>query len=348
MEIRLALTGFGNVGQGLATLLHKHAGTYRDQYGVSILLTVVADRGGAACDREGLDLERLLRAKTQNGSVSAYGSNLGAPTAAEFLDIGQTSILVEAASTNFDDAEPGWTYVREAISRGIDVVFASKGSLALYWETLFAAAAERGVRIRFSATVGAPLPTLDIADRSLRGTDIRAIEGIVNGTTHQILSAMRGGLSYEEGVRQAQQMGIAETDPTLDVDGWDAAAKIAILSNAVFGTSLTVFDVNREGIRGVKETDLKAAAQNAESIKLIARAVRTDSGVNAMVRPEPRSTSDALGALTGDDMGTVFYAEPLGKIATTVRSGGHGGGISTAMTVLRDILNLAREGFPAP
>jgi homoserine dehydrogenase len=169
------------------------------------------------------------------------------------------------------------------------------------------------------------------------------IEGIVNGTTHKILTAMSEGLTYDEGVRQAQEIGIAETDPTLDVDGWDAAAKIAILSNAIFGTSLTVFDVTRKGIRGVTRDDLRIAEANGQNIKLIARATRTEEGVRASVGPEPRGIRDALGRLTGDAMGTVFEVEPLGKVAATVEPGRHGGGISTAMTVLRDVLNLALE-----
>jgi homoserine dehydrogenase len=169
-----------------------------------------------------------------------------------------------------------------------------------------------------------------------------SIDGIVNGTSHQILTAMSRGLSYEEGVRQAQAMGIAETDPTLDVDGWDAAAKAAILANAIFGSELTVFDVRREGIRGLTVEELQTAAAAGEAVKLIARASRSDAGVVASVAPERRSRDDALGRLSGDAMGIVFTVEPLGTMASTIEFGGHGGGITTAMTVLRDVINLAR------
>lgn len=347
MELRIALTGFGNVGQGLATLLLRHGDAYRDRYGISILLTAVLDRGGTAIDASGLDPDRLLRAKASSGTVAGLEGGGENPGVHEFLERSNADILVEAASTNFVDAEPGWTYVREAISGRVDVVLASKGSLAMHWDALFALARQHGAAVRYSATIGAPLPTLDIARYSLVGGDISTIEGIVNGTTNQILTAMSRGLSYDEGVRQAQELGIAETDPTLDVDGWDAAAKIAILSNAIFGTSLTVFDVTREGIRDVSPDQLRTAAQDGHCIKLIARATRTSNGVQATVGPEPRDTRDALGRLTGDAMGTVFQVVPLGEIAATVESGGHGGGISTAMTVLRDLLNLGLERSPS-
>jgi homoserine dehydrogenase len=348
VDTKIALTGFGNVGQGLATLLHQHGEEYRHRYGTRILLTSVSDRRGAAIDAAGLDLPRLLAAKSQTGSVGGYGVESGESDPDAFLARSQASLLVEASTTNFDDGEPGWTYVREAIVRGLDVVLASKGALALHWKDLFERARERASRVLFSATVASPLPSLDLASYSLIGTDIRSLEGILNGTSHQILTAMSRGLSYDEGVRQAQEMGIAETDPTLDVDGWDAAAKAAILANAIFDTELTVHDVRRQGIRGVTVDDLQAASAAGETIKLIARVARTDSDVEASVAPERRSIDDALGRLSGDAMGVVFTVEPLGTMAATIEFGGHGGGITTAMTVLRDVLKLARSRSAFP
>jgi homoserine dehydrogenase len=346
MELRIALSGFGNVGQGLAMILRQHGDDYRRRYDASILLTGVMDRGGAAVDRRGLDLARLLAAKKESGTVRAYSSNSSGMDVGTLLARSEADVLVEAASTNFESAEPGWTFVRESIDRGLDIVFASKGSLALYWRGLFNRARERGVTVLFSATIASPLPSLDLAEYSLVGTDILALEGILNGTSHQILTAMGQGFSYDEGVKQAQAMGIAETDPTLDVDGWDAAAKAAILANAIFGTELTVYDVRREGIRGVTQEEIQSAAASGESVKLIARVARTDGGVVAGVAPERRSRDDALGRLSGDAMGVVFTVEPLGTMAVTIEGSGHGGGITTAMTVLRDVLSLARDGGP--
>jgi homoserine dehydrogenase len=181
---------------------------------------------------------------------------------------------------------------------------------------------------------------LELADRALVGTSIQGFEGIVNATTNQILTSMSEGASYEEGVRQAQQIGIAETDPTLDVDGWDAAAKVVIIANAVLGTNLRLEDVRREGIRDVSRLELQQAQLAGETIKLIARARRDNGHVHAQVRPERRAVADALGRLRNDEMGFVFLTEPLGRVAVTVQQTG---GIPTALTVLRDVLNLARD-----
>lgn len=349
MEVRLALTGYGNVGQGLSSLLEKHGDAYECRYGVRLLLVGVADRGGAAVNRGGLSNDALLTAKRTTGTVAGGPDGQAKLAGTAFLDQAQANVLIEAASTNFENAEPGWSYLLGALQRGMDVVLASKGCLALHFAEMMRDAKVRGLQILFSATVGAPVPSLQIAEHALVGSEILSFEGIFNGTTHQILTAMGKGLSYDQGVRQAQEMGIAEADPTLDVDGWDAAAKVAIVANTIFGSNLRIGDVRRLGIRGVTTTDLEQATAAGETIKLIGRARRSGHGVEATVAPERRSRHDALGRLTGDDMGIVFYTEPLGKIAATVESGGHSGGISTAMTVLRDVLNLARDrGWAVP
>jgi homoserine dehydrogenase len=343
MEVRLAISGFGNVGQGLAVLLGRHVGAYRRRYGVQLTLTGVVDRLGGVADTSGLDPQGLLEAKRARGTVAGYPGGEDGLKGRGFLERSRAHVFVEAASTNFVDAEPGWSYVRDALELGIDTVLASKGALALHWSELMNLARRLDRTVLFSATVGAPVPSLQIAERALIGAEILDIEGIVNGTTNQILTAMSRGLSYQEGVRQAQALGIAETDPTLDVDGWDAAAKILILANATLGSALSLDDVRREGIRGVTKAQLEDAAGRGEAIKLIARASRDGSDVVASVKPESRPVNDVLGRLSGDDMGVAFNTVPLGQVASTVHPAGESGGISTAMTVLRDVLNLARD-----
>src|SRR4051812_29845376 len=225
MDMRIALTGFGNVGQGLATLIRDSGHEYQERYGLDLLLTGVADRTGAAVDPAGLDPERLLRAKAESGTVAAYPGGVLGMSGASMLDSAQALVLVEAASTNFEDAQPGWGYILSALSHDMDLVLASKGALVLHYRRLNEEARARGRRVLMAGTTGAPLPVIETCSRILVGVRVESFEGIVNGTTNVILTEMAGGLSYEEGVRAAQVAGVAETDPTLDVDGWDAAAK---------------------------------------------------------------------------------------------------------------------------
>lgn len=340
MDVRLALTGFGNVGRGIATLLQQHDADYEHRYGIRPVLCGVADSQGAAVDEAGLAPDELLTAKEQSGTVTAHSRGVPGLAGREFLRRARAQVLLEAASTNFEDAEPGWSYCQEALSLDMDLVLASKGALVLHFSELMDAAAAAGCRVLFSGTTGAPVPVLELADRVLVGAKITGFEGILNATTNQILTSMSEGATYEDGVRRAQEIGIAETDPTLDVDGWDAAAKVVIVANALFGADLTLSDVRREGIRDVSRADLDAARLDSETIKLIARASWSDGTVQAEVRLERRPLADTLGRLRHDEMGIVLRAEPLGQVAATVQQTG---GIPTALTVLRDVVNLARD-----
>jgi homoserine dehydrogenase len=343
VDVRLAMTGFGNVGRGVAELLAKNRNEYEGRHGVRLLLTGVADRRGVAVDAGGLDEVELLRSKRESGSVSETSSPDGGVVGKEFLTASQANVLIEAASTNFDDAEPGWSLIKTALSLDLDVVLASKGALVLYYAELMALAASRDRVVAHSATIGAPLPVLDLTNRTLVGTRILGFEGVLNSTANVILQAMIDGKTYEEGVRLAQEMGIAETDPTLDVDGWDAAAKAAIVANAAFGCALGIADVAREGIRDVPEGEIAAAAQSGEKLKLLSMASVSDGQVVAEVRVLRRGPSHPLGRLKGSEMGILLHTDPLGDFTATVENLGASGGIATASTVLRDVLNLASQ-----
>ncbi|GAC1508879.1 MAG: homoserine dehydrogenase [Chloroflexota bacterium] len=342
-DVRLALTGFGNVGRGIAILLERHAPAFEERYGLRLLLTGVADQRGAVAWPDGLDLASLVRVKAADGTVAAHTRGEVGLGGDDFLARAHGDVLLETASANFEDAEPGWGYTRAALARGMDVVLASKGALTLHFRELIETARDRGRLVRYSATVGAPLPSLDIAQRSLAGQEIQGFEAIVNGTSNTILTLMADGATYEEGVRRAQEIGIAETDPTLDVDGWDAAAKTVILANTLFDASLTLDDVDRTGIRGVSTDDLEDARRGGQTIKLIASVRRDHQGLVAEVRPQRRPLNDPLGRLRGGDMGFVFLTELYGRISATVEDADHQGALPTSMTVLRDVINLGKD-----
>lgn len=341
MDVRLAMTGFGNVGRGVAQLLADHRDVYEARYGVKLLLTAVADRGGAVIDADGLDERSLLQSKRKLGSVAPDVSKADV-TADAFLLNSQAHVLIEAASTNFEDAEPGWTLIQTALAHDMDVVMASKGALVLHFAELMGLARSRGKSVSYSATIGAPLPVLELINRALIGTTIMGFEGVLNSTANVILQAMMDGKSYDDGVREAQALGVAETDPTLDVDGWDAAAKAAIVANTALGSSLSITEVSRQSIRSITPDEIRAAVHEGSKLKLISAAYRQNGSVVAEARVERRGPSDALGRLRGSEMGIVIHTEPLGDFTATVEdSGGIGGGIPTALTVLRDVFNLA-------
>lgn len=339
-DVRVALTGFGNVGQGLAELLQRDGAAFAREYGVRLVLTGVADRGGGVVSPRGLDPADLLRAKRQVGTVAAAAGGVTGLAGEQFLESADAQVLVEAASTNFEDAEPGWSYVRMALGKGMDIVLASKGALVLHFDEMMSQARQYAVHVLYTATVGAPLPVLELPERVLVDVHIDGFEGIVNATTNQILTSMEEGATYEEGVRAAQEIGVAETDPTLDVEGWDAAAKAVIIARSLFGGSVSLEDVDRTGIRGVTRDELVAARERGGAIRLIARVERWENGVRASVGPEERPRQDPLGGIRGQQMGLIFKTEELGDVSCTVQLTG---GVPTALAVLRDIVNLARD-----
>ncbi len=350
MNVKVAVTGFGNVGRGLASLLVENRDSYEERYGIRLVLTGVADQGGALVDPNGVDAGAALAAKEQHGSVARAAGGRPGLTGVEMLNLCEANVFVEAASTNFVDAEPGWSSIQAALGRGVDVVLASKGALVLHYRDLMTMARKQGATVSYSATVGAPLPALEIMRRGLPGITILGFEAVVNATANVILEAMLNGETYDEGVRAAQEMGIAETDPTLDVDGWDAAAKAAILANTAFGSNLGIRDVDREGIRAVPPDVIRAARDDGDVLKLVSKASRTGDNVHAEVRVERKALNHPLGRLRRSEMGIVIHTDPLGDFTASVENLGHvSGGTATALTVLRDIFNLARErGWDQP
>jgi homoserine dehydrogenase len=187
MDVRLAMTGFGNVGRSVAQLLADHRDEYEARYGVRLLLTGVADRRGAVASPAGLDEPELLRSKEEQGSVSAATGDRFSEADESFLRRSEADVFIEAASTNFDDAEPGWSILRSALSFDMDLVMASKGALVLYFKELMALAASRGRSVSYSATLGAPLPVLELTNRALLGINILGFEGVLNSIFNLIL-----------------------------------------------------------------------------------------------------------------------------------------------------------------
>jgi homoserine dehydrogenase len=327
--VRIALVGFGNVGKGLVHILAKHPE-------LPLMITGVADRGGAAIASKGLDPTSLLAAK-QRGSVAEHAAGQRGLAGAAFLDAAHANVLVEAASTNFIDAEPGWSYVQAAMARRMDVVLASKGPLVLYWDELWAKADECGVQVRFAGTTGAPLPAIEVARSALLGSRLKRLHALLNATTGFIIETMEGGASLAEGIRSAQQAGVAETDPTLDIEGFDAAAKCVILANTLFGSSLKLEQVHRQGITALTTEEVQTAARAGTPIRLLADIQRDGETVRASVAPTPLPLGNPLATLRHGALGIVYDAEPVGPIFTAVYKVG---GIPTAAAVLRDILSL--------
>lgn len=337
--IRFAMIGLGNIGRNLLDILVHRRDAIAATYGLQFSLVGVADSHGAALCPTGLDMAALRDLKLARRSAAdlpVYGRP--GLSGLEMLTQVEVEIFVDASPTNVTDGEPGMSCVKAALGRGIHLVSASKGPLVLAYDELMSLAAAHGSRVLFSGTVAGGLPTVNIGMRDLVGSEVLRVEGIFNGTTNYILTRMANEhLSYAEAVRGAQAAGIAEADPTLDVDGWDAANKLVILANSVLRRPTRLQDVTIKGIRDLTLADLEAAAAQGQTIKPLAIAEKTGDDYVLRVEPTWLPLSHPLARTGMWDMAVVYYTDYMGVISAVIEEKGP---VPTSAALLRDMLTL--------
>jgi len=335
-QVRIGFIGVGNVARALAQLLIEKRAALTEEYGVeAVLCGVGTRRWGFRTVTAGFGVEGLLATPEKLAD---------APEAAS-LDVwlGQTGpeVIFEMSSLNPQDGEPALSYVRAALQAGAHVITANKGPVAYGYGELSALAREKGREFLFEATciAGAPFFSLFRETRPLcRLTEVRAI---VNVTANLVLTAMEEGMTFEDGVKKTQEMGLAETDPSNDVDGWDAAVKISIVSQVLMGGRLLPGEVERRGIRGVTRAEMRAAKERGEVIRLVARAVRRGNGtVEASVAPAKLKASDTLTGAGVDGLIAECITDTMPPFAVVARNITP---VSTAYDVLADFVHILRR-----
>ncbi|MDJ0990648.1 MAG: homoserine dehydrogenase [Desulfobacterales bacterium] len=343
IEKKIILCGFGNVGRAFTRLLDTKQEELQARYDLQLRLAGVVDIGGAAVDDigPGLPPGRLTDFIEAGGVVEAF-ETYGRPglTALELIAAGEADILVETTPTNLQDAEPARSHFMAAIAGGLDIIAANKGPLVRDYRRILDRAREKGVRIGFSAATAAALPTLDVGQLCTAGARIEAIEGILNGTTNYILTRMaREGCAYEDALHDAQALGIAETNPTLDVEGLDTRNKIVVIANTLFDLALDPGEVETVGITGVSPADMAAAREAGEVIKLIGSARRTPDGPVVKVAPEALPADHPLAGVNLSEKGISYATDTMGRITVT---GGHSSPTGAAAAMLKDIIHMVK------
>ena len=334
--MRIILVGWGVVGQSFAQIITQRKRELAKKYGFRPRIVAIVDKKGAAINPKGLDLEQMLTLKKEKGTVSASIKH-GHPgmSALQALESVEAEAMVEVSPTNIDNGEPGLSYIKTAFRTGKHVVTTNKGPLALALPALMELADHNSVYLRFSGTVGAGTPVLEFAKNCLKGDRIVSVQGILNGTTNYILSEMdEKHITFDEALKAAQKLGFAEADPTMDVDGYDAAAKLVIMANWIMDKKVTIKDIKIRGIRGVSAQDIQQAAEKGCTIKLIG-----SIGETLKVEPTQISKHDPL-AVDGALNAVTFVSESAGE-QTIIGLGA--GGIETASAVLRDLLDIKQN-----
>ena len=332
--MRIILCGFGVVGQSFAKLLESRSEDLYARYGLKPRIVGVFDRKGSANDPSGLDTSKLIDVKKKYGSVNRYSGAFDNTSGTQNINNLEAEVLIEATESNYKDAEPGMTHIIDAMKRGMHVISVNKGPLALAFPSLMEIAEYNHVLFRFSGTVGGGTPILDFAKNSLRGERIVSFDGILNGTTNYILTNMADGMSFDDALDDAKKKGYVEADESLDLDGLDAAAKLVILANWIMGMKVTMPDIKRTGIRNVDSDEIKHATEKNCAIKLIASCNK-----ELIVAPKAIAADDPL-CVSGTLNAISFTSEQSG---TQTIIGRGAGGIETASSILRDLIDIRNE-----
>lgn len=320
------------VGQSFVKLLVSHSTDLYNVYGIKPKVVACADNGGIVTCDQGLNLDRLLNVKKKKKSVAQYGPRGSTSEIVDVIENLDAEVVIELTPTNITDGEPGKNHIITAMKSGKNVITVNKGPLALEFPSLIELAEYNRIAFKFSGTVGGGTPILEFAKRCLRGDRIISFEGILNGTTNYILSKMYEGLNFSQALRDASEKGYAEKDPTLDIEGYDAVAKLVIASNFVMNLKSTINDVRRTGIRDVQASEVVNERKKGNAIKLIASC----DGKKLIVGPKPVSTKDPI-CVDGILNAITFTCQHSGQ-QTIIGKGA--GGMETASSILRDLIDI--------
>ncbi len=340
-RVGLALVGLGNVGRRFLRLLIEHDDTLREKYGLAFSVHCVVDSSGVAVSGDGFDLARLVEHKGRGLKLRELREFDEGLTLAIALDSVQCDILLEASPVELNTGDPGLSNCRTALEHGLHLVLANKAPLALAQAELDRLAADNDVGILYSATFCGGLPVLNIVRRDMVCGKILGFRGIFNSTTNFILEEMLKGRSYADALSETQERGIAEADPSLDVGGWDTAAKLVIAANTFADEKITLADVHVSGIEDVRADRLEQCRRDGSVLKLVATAELVDAEWRFRVEPTPSPVESFLGGCSGWEMAVELESDIYGK---TFHKLWEREPVPTAAAMLRDAVHLATMG----
>jgi len=343
MKIKIALIGFGTVGQGLCEILLSKEDYLNSKYGFKASIVAISDvmKGAVYCT-DGLDIQQCLDLAQDGKSLEEYGGDCEKGwDSLRTIKETNADIICELAFTDVKIGEPAITHCKAAFESGKHIVTSNKGPAALQYAALKILAEQNNVKFMIEGTVMSGTPVINLTNGPLAGCEITAIKGILNGTTNYMLSEMENRMTYDDVLKKAQELGYAEADPTGDVEGFDAMAKVIILSNVLMNNPLSADDVDREGITKITPEMIDDAKNENARWKLISTIKRSGNQVKASVKPEKLPLTHPLASVMGAANALTFTTDLLGDV-TIIGAGA--GKIETGYSILTDILDIHKKG----
>ena len=329
--------GYGNVGKAFLKLIQQKEETCREKYGLDLRVAAIIRSKKALlyCQLQKADriLEKL-QDYVEEKSSPVWKENIFLE---ETIDTFHPGVLVECTPTDSKTGGAGLQYIRLALDRDWNVVTANKGPLVIDYQGLMDKARQKNLSLKISGATAAALPTIDVAQNSLAGSEILKFEGIVNGTTNFILTKIGEGSNFSDALHEAQEKGIAETDPIQDVEGWDTAYKVLLLTNAIFDISKSLSDVKVQGITQINPALIQESRIGGKKLKLLGRMSRKGEDISLEVVLEAVDKTHPLFYVDGTEKGITFETDTMSTITVI---GGKSDPIGTAAALLKDLINI--------
>ncbi len=334
---RLALLGFGNVGQAFVQLLLRKQNELKDRYAIEYsVIGIYTHRHGVAIDPNGIDLEAAIHAGVSHANLGSLSTITTPKNAQEFIDRCEADVLFENSPVNYETGQPALDHLKQALERGMHAITANKGPVVHGYSMLTQLAEAHQRKFYFESAVMDGAPIFSLFRSTLPGAKLLGFKGILNSTTNLILTRMEAGETFEQALAYAQSIGIAETDPSGDVDGWDAAVKVAALATVLMDVPLKPVDIPRQGIRGINANDIKIAKEAGERWKLVCSCYREEDGINAWVAPERVPANSPLYNVQGTSSVVSFETDVLTNLTIVENDPGPE---TTAYGLLADFIN---------
>jgi homoserine dehydrogenase len=343
MHHTLAFIGFGNVARALARLLERKRGLLESKHGITFSVTGIATgRHGFAVNPDGLDVQQALE-KVESGKSISPLSTFHIDNSLDVIRHSSASVIFENSPINTQTGQPALDHIRSALELGMHAITANKGPVVHGYRELTALAESKGKKFRFESAVLGGAPVFSVMREAFPLAELSSIKGIFNATTNIILSRMENGESYEDAVKYCQSIGVAETDPTNDVDGWDAAIKVAALVTVLMDTPMTPQQVNPTGIRGITSEMIAQAKAEGKRYKLVCSAEKVGDIVQASVVPQLVDSTSPLYGMMNSSTGLTFRTDVILDYSITLseKPGLTGGPVETAYGLFADFVNLA-------
>ena len=340
----LAFIGFGNVARALARLLERKRDLMKSKYDITYSVTGIATGSHSfAVNPDGLDVNKALELVENKQSIFPL-SSFKVQDSLAVIQHSNANIVFENSPVNTQTGQPALDHIRTALELGMHAITANKGPVVHGYRELTALAESKGKKFRFESAVLGGAPVFSVMREAFPLAEITSFKGIFNATTNIILSRMENGESYEDAVKFCQSIGVAETDPTNDVDGWDAAIKVAALVTVLMDTPMTPQKVNPTGIRGITSEMIAKAKAEGKRYKLVCSAEKNGDTVEASVTPELVDATSPLYGMMNSNTGATFCTDVIldYSITQSERPGMQGGPVETAYGLFADFVNLAK------